>query len=162
MLRSTKHILHAASSVIKNNIFRKRKDLWTENPLGDKIKVIYCEDEHVEAEEIAKTIRGLKEKNVKYSGIALFYRTNAQSRVLEIFLRNYGIPYTIIGGVEFYQRKEIKDILAYLRLCVNPNDEVALERIINTPTRGIGNTTVKKLADWAPAQNATLFDAVRN
>src|SRR3990172_3614303 len=78
---STKHILHAASSVIKNNLFRKWKDLWTENPLGDKIKVIYCEDEHVEAEEIAKTIRGLKEKNVKYSGIALFYRTNAQSRV---------------------------------------------------------------------------------
>ncbi|HHT9141578.1 MAG TPA: ATP-dependent helicase [Candidatus Wujingus californicus] len=159
--RSTKHILHAASSVIKNNIFRKRKDLWTENPLGDKIKVIYCEDEHVEAEEIAKTIRGLKEKNVKYSGIALFYRTNAQSRVLEIFLRNYGIPYTIIGGVEFYQRKEIKDILAYLRLCVNPNDEVALERTINTPTRGIGNATVKKLKDWATMHNGALFNAIQ-
>ncbi|HHT9104386.1 MAG TPA: ATP-dependent helicase [Candidatus Wujingus californicus] len=159
--RSTKHILHAASSVIKNNIFRKRKDLWTENPLGDKIKVIYCEDEHVEAEEIAKTIRGLKEKNVKYSGIALFYRTNAQSRVLEIFLRNYGIPYTIIGGVEFYQRKEIKDILAYLRLCVNPNDEVALERTMNTPTRGIGNATVKKLKDWAMMHNVALFNAIQ-
>src|SRR3972149_1872901 len=134
----------------------------TENILGEKLKVISCEDEHGEADEIAKLIREFAIKDTKYSDIALFYRTNAQSRVLEISLRNYGIPYTIIGGVAFYQRKEIKDILAYLRLCINPHDEVALERIINTPTRGIGNTTVKKLADWAAAQNATLFDAVRN
>ena len=160
--RSTKHILHAASSVIQQNKYRKQKNLWTENILGEKLKVVSCEDEHGEADEIAKLIREFASKDTKYSDIALFYRTNAQSRVLEISLRNYGIPYTIIGGVEFYQRKEIKDILSYLRLCINPHDEVALERIINTPTRGIGNTSVKKLADWAAAQNANLFDAIRN
>ena len=130
--------------------------------LGEKLKVVSCEDEHGEADEIAKLIREFANKDTKYSDIALFYRTNAQSRVLEISLRNYGIPYIIIGGVEFYQRKEIKDILSYLRLCINPHDEVALERIINTPTRGIGNTTVKKLADWAASQGTGLFNAVRN
>ena len=160
--RSTKHILHAASSVIQQNKYRKQKNLWTENILGEKLKVISCEDEHGEADEIAKLIREFAIKDTKYSDIALFYRTNAQSRVLEISLRNHGIPYIIIGGVEFYQRKEIKDILAYLRLCINPHDEVALERIINTPTRGIGNTTVKRLADWAAAKGASLFHAVRN
>ncbi|HHT9138116.1 MAG TPA: ATP-dependent helicase [Candidatus Wunengus sp. YC60] len=160
--RSTKHILHAASSVIQQNKYRKQKNIWTENIQGEKLKVVSCEDEHGEADEIAKLIREFADKDTKYSDIALFYRTNAQSRVLEISLRNYGIPYTIIGGVEFYQRKEIKDILSYLRLCINPHDEVALERIINTPVRGIGNTTVKRLADWAAAQGASLFHAVRN
>jgi DNA helicase-2/ATP-dependent DNA helicase PcrA len=160
--RSTKHILHAASSVIQQNRYRKQKNLWTENILGEKIKVISCEDEHGEADEIARLIKELAGKGTKYSDIALFYRTNAQSRVLEISLRNHGIPYLIIGGVEFYQRKEIKDILSYLRLCVNPHDEIALERIINTPARGIGNTTIKKLEDWAAAQGTSLFNAVRN
>ncbi len=159
--RSTKHILHAASSIIQQNKYRKQKNLWTENMLGEKIKVISCEDEHGEADEIARSIQGINDKGTKYSDIALFYRTNAQSRVLEISLRNSGIPYTIIGGVEFYQRKEIKDILSYLRLCINPHDEVALERSINTPTRGIGNTTIKKLEDWAAAHGTTLFDAMQ-
>ncbi|MDO8141238.1 MAG: 3'-5' exonuclease [Candidatus Brocadiales bacterium] len=159
--RSTKHILHAASSVIQQNKYRKQKNIWTENIQGEKLKVVSCEDEHGEADEIAKLIREFADKDTKYSDIALFYRTNAQSRVLEISLRNYGIPYTIIGGVEFYQRKEIKDILSYLRLCINPHDEVALERIINTPVRGIGNTTVKRLADWAAAQGTSLFHAVQ-
>ncbi len=159
--RSTKHILHAASSIIQQNKYRKQKNLWTENMLGEKIKVISCEDEHGEADEIARLIQGINDKGTKYSDIALFYRTNAQSRVLEISLRNCGIPYTIIGGVEFYQRKEIKDIISYLRLCINPHDEVALERSINTPTRGIGNTTIKKLEDWAAAHGAALFDATQ-
>ncbi|TLD41157.1 MAG: ATP-dependent DNA helicase UvrD/PcrA [Candidatus Jettenia ecosi] len=159
--RSTKRILHAASSVIQQNRYRKQKRLWTENVEGEKIKVIHCEDEHGEAEEIVKSIRTLSTKGVKYSNIALFYRTNAQSRVLEISLRNHGIPYRIIGGVEFYQRKEIKDVLSYLRLCINPQDRVALERTINTPTRGIGNTTIKKLEDWATAQNTSLFYALQ-
>ncbi len=159
--RSTKHILQAASGVIQQNKYRKQKSLWTENIPGEKIKVIFCEDEHGEADEIARLIRGLNDNGVKYSDVALFYRTNAQSRVLEISLRNHGIPYTIIGGVEFYQRKEIKDILSYLRLCVNPHDEIALERTINTPTRGIGNTTIKKLEGWAAAQGTSLFNAVR-
>ncbi|MCF6155178.1 MAG: ATP-dependent DNA helicase PcrA [Candidatus Brocadia sp.] len=160
--RSTKHILHAASSVIQQNKYRRQKTLWTENTLGEKIKVVYCEDEHGEADEIARLIRELKNRGMKYSEIAVFYRTNAQSRVLEISLRNSGIAYTIIGGVEFYQRKEIKDILSYLRLCINPHDEVALERTINTPTRGIGNTTVKKLKDWAAAQGTGLFHAIQH
>lgn len=160
--RSTKHILHAASSIIQQNKYRRRKDLWTENILGEKIRVVSCEDERGEADEVARLIKELRDKGVKYSDIALFYRTNAQSRVLEISLRNSGIPYTIIGGVEFYQRKEIKDILSYLRLCINPHDEVALERTINTPIRGIGNTTVKKLKDWAAAHGAGLFDAIQH
>ncbi|GAN32455.1 MAG: ATP-dependent DNA helicase PcrA [Candidatus Brocadia sp. AMX2] len=159
--RSTKHILHAASSIIQQNKYRKQKSLWTENVLGEKIRVVSCENEHGEADEIARLIKGLNVQGTQYSDIALFYRTNAQSRVLEISLRNAGIPYTIVGGVEFYQRKEIKDILSYLRLCVNPHDEVALERAINTPTRGIGNTTVKKLEGWATAHGTTLFDAIQ-
>lgn len=159
--RSTKHILHAASSIIQQNKYRKQKLLWTENVSGEKLTVISCENEHAEADEIARTIKELTKEGVRYSDIALFYRTNAQSRVLEISLRNSGIPYTIIGGVEFYQRKEIKDVLSYLRLCINPHDEVALERTINTPARGIGNTTMKKLEDWATHHGATLFDAVQ-
>ena len=159
--RSTKHILHAASSVIQQNKYRKQKLLWTENVPGEKLTVISCENEHGEADEIAKKIKELAAEGVKYSDIAIFYRTNAQSRVLEISFRNSSIPYTIIGGVEFYQRKEIKDILSYLRLCINPHDEVALERAINTPARGIGNTTMKKLEDWATHHGATLFDAIR-
>jgi DNA helicase-2/ATP-dependent DNA helicase PcrA len=160
--RSTKHILHAASSVIQRNRYRKQKTLWTENILGEKIKVVSCEDEHGEADEIARLIRGLKDRGIKYSDIAVFYRTNAQSRVLEISLRNSAIPYTIVGGVEFYQRKEIKDILSYLRLCINPYDDVALERTINTPVRGIGNSSVKKLKDWAAAHGTSLFHAIQH
>jgi DNA helicase-2/ATP-dependent DNA helicase PcrA len=159
--RSTKHILHAASSIIQQNKYRKQKNLWTENVHGEKIKAIYCEDEHGEADEIAQTIKRLTNKGTEYSDIAIFYRTNAQSRVLEISLRNHGIPYTIIGGVAFYQRKEIKDILSYLRLCINPHDEVALERVINIPARGIGNTTMKRLEEWAAAKGTNLFHAMQ-
>ncbi len=159
--RSTKNILHAASSIIQQNQYRKKKDLWTENVAGEKITVISCENEHGEADEIAKLIRAFHaDKGVKYSDVAIFYRTNAQSRVLEISLRNHAIPYTIIGGLEFYQRKEIKDVLAYLRLCVNPNDEAALERAINTPARGIGDTTLKKLKEWAASNGGRLFSAI--
>jgi DNA helicase II / ATP-dependent DNA helicase PcrA len=158
--RSTKHILHAASGVIQRNRYRKQKNLWTENGEGEKIKVISCEDEYGEAEEIVRSIKKISGKGTKYSDIALFYRTNAQSRVLEISLRNRGIPYSIIGGVTFYQRKEIKDILSYLRLCINPHDGAALERIINIPLRGIGNTTVSKLENWAKTQNISIFDAM--
>ena len=158
--RSTKNILLAASSVIQKNKYRKQKEIWTENEHGEKIKTIHCENEHSEAEEIAKTIRALRGNGIKYTEIALFYRTNAQSRTLEIALRNAGIPYVIVGGVEFYRRKEIKDILAYIRLCVNPCDDSALERAINTPARGIGTTTVKKIKEWAESRESTLFNAI--
>lgn len=159
--RSTKHILRAASGIIQKNKYRRKKNIWTENGEGEKIKIIKCEDEHSEAEEVARAIKSLISTGRKYTDIALFYRTNAQSRVLEIFMRNYRIPYIIIGGVEFYQRKEIKDILSYLRLCVNPHDAAALERIINTPTRGIGNATIKRLEEWAKIQKTSLFNAMR-
>jgi DNA helicase-2/ATP-dependent DNA helicase PcrA len=159
--RSTKNILLAASGVIQQNKYRKKKDIWTENTEGEKVKVLYCENEYEEGDEIANSIRELCNKGISYSNIALFYRTNAQSRVLEISLRNHGIPYTIIGGVAFYQRKEIKDILSYLRLCINPHDEVALERTINTPARGIGNTTIAKLKEWSAAHEVSLFSALQ-
>ncbi|MBM4055897.1 MAG: ATP-dependent DNA helicase PcrA [Planctomycetes bacterium] len=158
--RSTKNILLAASSVIQKNKYRKQKEIWTENDHGEKVKVIHCESEHAEAEEIAEVIRRMHGKGMKYTDVAVFYRTNAQSRVLEIALRNSGIPYVIVGGVEFYRRKEIKDILAYLRLCVNPSDEVALERTINTPARGIGNTSITRLKEWAAVQNISLLNAI--
>ena len=161
--RSTKHILHAASSIIKRNKYRKQKDIWTENVLGEKIRVIACENEYAEADEITKFIRACKnDKDFKYSDIAIFYRTNAQSRVLEKALRNYAVPYTLVGGLAFYQRKEIKDLLSYLRLYVNSNDEVALERVINTPTRGIGDTTVNKLREWAASQGKNLVYAIQH
>jgi len=161
--RSTKHILHAASSIIKRNKYRKQKDIWTENMQGEKIRAIACENEYEEADEITKLIRACKnDKNFKYSDIAIFYRTNAQSRVLEKALRNYAVPYTLVGGLAFYQRKEIKDLLSYLRLYVNPNDEAALERVINTPTRGVGDTTISKLRDWAVAQGKNLCYAVQH
>ncbi|MBF8274981.1 MAG: pcrA [Candidatus Brocadiaceae bacterium] len=160
--RSTKHILHAASSIIKRNKYRKQKDIWTENMQGEKIKVVACENEYAEADEIVKLIRACKNKNIKYSDIAIFYRTNAQSRVLEKALRNHAIPYTLVGGLAFYQRKEIKDLLSYLRLYVNPNDEVALERVVNTPARGIGDMTVFKLREWAATQGKNLLYAIRN
>lgn len=160
--RSTKHILHAASSIIQQNKYRKQKNLWTENVHGEKIKAVSCEDEHGEADEIAQTIKRFASKGARYADIAIFYRTNAQSRVLEISLRNHGIPYTIIGGVAFYQRKEIKDILSYLRLCINPHDEAALERVINIPARGIGDTTVKRLEEWAEANGTNLFHAMQH
>src|SRR4030067_972847 len=160
--RSTKHILHAASSIIKRNKYRKQKDIWTENMQGEKIRVVACENEYAEADEIVKLIRTCKNKNIKYSDIAIFYRTNAQSRVLEKALRNHAIPYTLVGGLAFYQRKEIKDLLSYLRLYVNPNDEVALERVVNTPARGIGDMTVLKLREWAATQGKNLLHSIRN
>ncbi|MEK7359238.1 MAG: UvrD-helicase domain-containing protein [Planctomycetota bacterium] len=160
--RSTKHILHAASSIIKRNKYRKQKDIWTENMQGEKIRVVACENEYAEADEIVKLIRACKNKHIKYSDIAIFYRTNAQSRVLEKALRNHAVPYTLVGGLAFYQRKEIKDLLSYLRLYVNSNDEVALERVVNTPARGIGDMTVFKLREWAATQGKNLLYAIRN
>ncbi len=143
--RSTKHILKLASGLIQHNKFRKTKGLWTENPEGDSICVVHCEDERAEAREVAARAKELHRKGKKYSGMAVFYRVNAQSRVLEEAMRFYGIPYIIVSGVAFYQRKEVKDLLGYLRLLVNHRDEAAFERIINTPGRGIGLTSSERL-----------------
>lgn len=157
--RSTKHILRAASELIVHNKMRKPKGLWTENPEGKTIPLVYTDDERTEAKEITSRIKKLSEEGKKYSGMAIFYRTNAQSRVLEAALRKEGIPYFIVGAVEFYRRKEIKDILSYLKLLVNPADQAAFDRIINTPPRGIGQGSLDKLKDWAAVEGKKLLDA---
>lgn len=158
--RSTKMILHVASEVIKNNRSRKPKSLWTQNNEGNMVRMIYCEDENIEAMETASYITEFVNNGNRYSDIAIFYRTNAQSRVFEGYLRKEGIPYSIVGSVEFFQRKEIKDILAYLKLCVNPSDDLSFERIVNIPPRGIGQTTLKRLREWALIKNLSLLDAI--
>uniref|UniRef100_UPI0025D7419B ATP-dependent helicase n=1 Tax=uncultured Selenomonas sp. TaxID=159275 RepID=UPI0025D7419B len=137
--RSTKTILAAANAVIENNTERKKKKLWTENPEGEKVTTYQAMDERDEANFIATTIRKQKTIfNASYGDMAILYRTNAQSRILEEGLMNAHIPYTMVGGLKFYDRKEIKDIVAYLRVIFNPLDSVSLLRIINVPKRGIG------------------------
>lgn len=158
--RSTRRILSVASEIIKNNRSRKPKSLWTENSEGDKVRVIHCEDENTEAREAARYFSEYAESGNKYSDMAIFYRTNAQSRVFESFLRQEGIPYTIVGSVEFFRRKEIKDILSYLKLFMNPDDDLSFERIVNIPPRGIGATTLTRLKGWAFVNNASLLNAV--
>jgi len=158
--RSTKNILHVASEVIKNNQSRKPKSLWTENDEGNRVKVIHCEDENIESREIAANISEFIKSGNTYSDMAVFYRTNAQSRVLETCLLKEGIPYSIVGSVEFFKRKEIKDILSYLKLCANPDDDLSFERIINVPPRGIGPTTIRRLREWAALHNTNLLEAI--
>lgn len=158
--RSTKTILHVASEIIKNNRSRRPKSLWTENDQGSKVKVIHCEDENVEAEEIVSRISDFANNGNKYSDLAIFYRTNAQSRVIETCLLQKGIPYTIVGSVEFFQRKEIRDIIAYLKIFANPNADLPLERIINVPPRGIGPTSVKRLKELAYIQDKSLLEMI--
>ena len=159
--RSTKSILAAANAVIEHNINRKKKELWTENATGEKLTIYEARDERDEAEFIATTV--MKQKtifNASYGDMAVLYRTNAQSRVVEETFMRRGIPYTMVGGLKFYDRKEIKDILAYLRVIYNPLDTVSLLRIINVPKRGLGATTVAKLADFAENNGLTLFDVI--
>ena len=158
--RSTKNILHVASEVIKNNISRKPKSLWTENSEGNKVRVIHCEDENIESKEIAANISEFIKNGNTYSDMAVFYRTNAQSRVLETCMLREGIPYSIVGSVEFFKRKEIKDILSYLKLCSNPDDDLSFERIVNVPPRGIGLTTIRRLREWEALHNTNLLEAI--
>jgi len=153
--RSTQRILSLASAVIDHNRQRKDKTLWTENPEGDPPKLYRAWDEHEESNFVAQTILGLRGEGVPWNGVAVFYRTNAQSRVLEDALRRARIPYGIVGGVRFYERKEIKDALAYIRLAVNPADDVAFRRATQTPVRGIGPATLARL-DEARAGRALL------
>ncbi|MFA5832704.1 MAG: UvrD-helicase domain-containing protein [Bacteroidota bacterium] len=161
--RSTKTILSAADSVIKNNRNQIQKTLWTDNPNGEKITVIEADDDKAEGVQIAHRIQeSITKEKLDLKHFAILYRTNAQSRSIEDAMRRAGIPYVIIGGVAFYQRKEIKDVLAYLRLIVNPKDEESLMRVINYPARGIGDTTIEKLLEHATKTNASLFDVVNN
>ncbi|WP_233096023.1 UvrD-helicase domain-containing protein [Alicyclobacillus sp. SO9] len=159
--RSTKVILNIANEVIKNNSERKAKTLWTENAEGGKAVLFTADDERSEAHYVVDTIEGLRKDNRGYSDFAILYRTNAQSRVIEEILMQRGVPYRIYGGLKFYDRKEIKDILAYLRLVANPSDEISLRRVINVPKRGIGATTLQKLQDLADARQFSLFDALQ-
>ncbi|MCH7975224.1 MAG: UvrD-helicase domain-containing protein [Bacteroidetes bacterium] len=161
--RSTGRILQLADSIIKNNRDQIEKSLWTKNPEGDHILLMEALSERDEAQKIERKIRDLFVRSGhRYSDFAVLYRTNAQSRSMEEALRRGGIPYRIVGGTSFYQRKEIKDALAYLRLVVNPHDDASLMRAINTPTRGIGAKTMEQLRAYANAHNAPLWDAARH
>ncbi len=156
--RSTQTILDAANAVIANNLMRKPKALWTEQVDGELIERYHAEDEHDEAAWVVSRMRRLHESdNYRWGDLAVFYRTNAQSRVLEEQLVRNDIPYRVVGGTRFYDRREVKDALAYLRAVVNPTDEVSLRRVLNVPKRGIGDTSVTRLEVWA-ASNGRTFD----
>ena len=156
--RSTKIILDAANAVIENNEGRPKKNLWTDKTEGAKIQHFTAQSEHEEAAFIGDTIAKKHDiHGVPYGDIAILYRTNAQSRVLEEALIKRALPYTMVGGTKFYDRKEIKDVLAYLRVLYNPFDDLSLLRIINVPKRSIGATTVAKLQDYARANGTSLF-----
>lgn len=161
--RSTKSILHVANEVIKNNKGQIEKILFTENSEGEKIKLVRTMTDNDEGKFVADSIQEQKLRN-HYSNkdFAILYRTNAQSRAFEEALRRMGIAYTIYGGISFYQRKEIKDLVAYLRIIVNPKDEEALKRIINFPARGIGKTTIDKLILAANENNLTVWEVLVN
>ena len=159
--RSTQTILNAANSVIKHNKKRKDKNLWSNNDIGEKIKYIKTDDEKSEGEFVTKEIKKLvNEKKVSYDDIAVLYRTNAQSRSIEEAMLKANIPYKIIGSFYFYNRKEIKDLLCYLRLINNPKDDVSLMRVINVPKRGIGNVTIGHITDTAEQNNISMFEAI--
>lgn len=160
--RSTQSILNVANAVIKNNKTQIPKALWTENLTGEKINVVRTMTDNEEGKFVADAIQEQKLRNHYYNkDFAILYRTNAQSRAFEESLRRMGIPYIIYGGISFYQRKEIKDFLAYLRVIVNPNDEESLKRIINFPARGIGKTTVDKTILYANENNISMWEVIK-
>lgn len=158
--RSTKNILEAANRVIENNLSRKPKKLWTDNDAGKKLVYYRGFNEQNEAHYVAGTIRDLVEEKRQYRDIAVLYRTNAQSRALEEALLKASIPYNIFGGTKFYDRMEIKDILAYLRLIANPDDDISFSRVINVPKRGIGASTLEKIAAYAAQNGLSMFGAI--
>ena len=156
--RSTNNILRVANDIIKNNNGRKDKELWSEN--GDGVKVVFTEYED-DSSESYSIINEIK-KNSDYKNTAILYRTNAQSRKFEEMCVSLSIPYTLVGGVNFYERREIKDVLAYMHLIVNPSDTNSLFRVINVPKRGIGDTTIKKILEYAGNNSITPFEAIFN
>lgn len=159
--RSTQNILDAANSIIRNNVGRKSKKLWTENGEGCRLKFGELDNEHEEALFVAREIKRLVlDEGMQYKDFAILYRVNAQSRVLEDMLMREGIPYRIFGGLRFYDRKEIKDIIAYLRTIQNPSDDISLKRIINVPKRGIGNTTVETAEEIATSRGCSIFSVI--
>ena len=159
--RSTQTILDAANAVISNNESRKPKRLWTDEGEGEPIAAFEAKDEQDEAAFIADRIRGFEADGTRLSDIAIFYRTNAQSRVIEEVFVRYGIPYQVVGGLKYYDRREVKDAIAYLRGVVNPVDQVALKRIINVPKRAIGDTSVAHVDRFAESHGIGFFEALR-
>lgn len=160
--RSTSTILDAANGVISNNTIRKGKTLWTENPKGDKIELHTCDSERDEAAFVAKTIMDGVADGRKYSDFAVLYRTNAQSNAIEQALSRSGIPHRIIGGHRFYEREEIRDMVAYLQVVNNPHDDVRLSRIINVPKRGIGTRTVQVAAEIAAGLGESIYSVIKD
>jgi DNA helicase II / ATP-dependent DNA helicase PcrA len=156
--RSTQNILDAATAVVSNNVKRKGKSLWTKQPKGTPITVFVASNSGAEAEFVAGEIQRFLREGV--SGVAILYRTNFQSRPFEEALRRRSIPYRLIGSVSFYQRKEVRDALAYLRVLLNPNDDVSLGRILNEPPRGLGQTTRSRIVDLASREGISLYEAV--
>jgi DNA helicase-2/ATP-dependent DNA helicase PcrA len=159
--RSTRTILTAAGRVVARNRGRKAKTLWTENPEGERIVYRRLEDEREEARYVCREVERHVRRGTSVSDVAVFYRTNAQSRVLEDALVADAIPYRMVGGLRFYERMEIKDILAYLKVLDNPADEVALKRIINTPARGIGFATIDRISELAASRGIVFYDALK-
>lgn len=161
--RSTQIILDAANAVIENNTGRKPKNLWTENKSGADIIYFQAVDERDEARFVIEQLQNLQRtENKKLGDMAILYRTNTQSRIFEEMLIKSGISYNMVGGLKFYERKEIKDIIAYLRVIFNPADSLSLLRIINVPKRGIGDASLAKIQAYAAANNVSLFEAVSN
>ncbi|WP_093137630.1 DNA helicase PcrA [Salinibacillus kushneri] len=158
--RSTKKILAAANHVIENNVSRKPKKLWTENTEGELIQFHQAASERDEAIYVVEQMETLmNEENLQYRDMAVLYRTNAQSRAVEDAFVKSNIPYQIVGGTKFYDRKEIKDLLAYLRLIANPNDDISFQRVVNVPKRGIGNTSIEKMLAYAASHDLSLYQA---
>lgn len=161
--RSTKRILLAANKVIENNMNRKAKNLWTENTEGNKICYYRADSEQGEAQFVIGKIKEMVDSGKrKASDIAILYRTNAQSRVMEEALLKSNIEYAIVGGIKFYDRKEIKDILGYLRLIANPDDDISLQRVINVPKRGVGSSSLDKIAEFAASHDISMFEAINS
>ncbi len=161
--RCTGNILKIANSVIKNNETKYEKKLWTENEVGDLPRVYAADNEYDEGRYIVEEIDGLcRNEGYKYSDFAVLYRMNTQSRAIEDILRREGIPYKVIGGLKFFDRKEIKDIISYLRLIQNPHDNLSLERIINEPKRGIGRTSLDKIEDLAAENETSMYEIIKH
>lgn len=158
--RSSKKIIDAASEVISHNIARKGKHMWTDNDDGEEIRIVECRDDKAEAEFIGQEIRKLHQKGVSLKDIAVFYRNNAHSRTIEDALRKEKFPYRVVAGIKFYDRKEVKDMISYMRVVVNKKDSLALTRIINTPARGVGATSLRKLEDEAVRLQLSLFELI--
>ncbi len=159
--RSTQNILDAANAVIAQNFGRKPKELWTETGPGDAIVRFHADDEGDEAAFVARTMQTLRTGGRKWGDMAVFYRTNPQSRVVEEIFMRFGIPYKVVGGTRFYDRREIKDAVAYLRVVTNPLDEVSVKRVLNMPKRGIGDTSISRLDVFAREENISFFEALR-